>query len=274
MSPQASPVLAPEAAAPLVAAGALVVDLRKPEVFAAGHVPGAVPMTYASLVRDEAPVGGLLPRDDALTALLSSVGLAPGRPVVAYDDEGNGRAGRLVWTLNAVGHRQAAILDGGFEAWREAGLQVEHEARAPAAGHYAARATGEAVAERDWILEHLGDPEVVLVDTRSAAEYRGEDVRSARGGHIPGAVHFDWVAAMDPARHRRVRPRDALLAELAALGVTPDREVVAYCQTHHRSSHTYVVLKALGFPRVRGYPGAWSDWGNRRDTPVTTGERP
>ncbi len=269
-----SPVLPPEAAAGHVAAGALVVDLSKPEVFAQGHVPGAVPVAYASLVRAEPPVGGLLPTDDALSALFSDIGLTPGRAVIAYDDEGNGRAGRLVWTLAAVGHTAAAILDGGHAAWLEAGLDSERESRAVMATRYAARATGDAVADREWLLAHLHDPRVALVDTRSAAEYRGEDVRAARGGHIPGAVSFDWVRAMDPQRHRRVLPRDRLLDELAAIGVTPDKEVVAYCQTHHRSSHTFVVLKALGFAQVRGYPGAWSDWGNAPDTPVATGDAP
>ena len=67
-------------------------------------------------------MGGLLPRDEALSALFSSIGLEPGQPVIAYDDDGNGRAGRLVWTLDAIGHGPAAILDGGFAAWRDAGL--------------------------------------------------------------------------------------------------------------------------------------------------------
>ena len=90
----------------------------------------------------------------------------------------------------------------------------------------------------------------------------------------PGAVHFDWVQAMDAASHRRLRPPEVLAEELGALGVSPDREVVVYCQTHHRSSHTYALLKHLGFPRVRGYHGAWSDWGNRPELPVTTGGEP
>ncbi|MDX1513585.1 MAG: rhodanese-like domain-containing protein, partial [Gammaproteobacteria bacterium] len=89
-----------------------------------------------------------------------------------------------------------------------------------------------------------------------------------RGGHIPGAVNFNWTDAMDPEAQRRLRPRERLLEDLADLGVTPDREVVTYCQTHRRSSHTYVVLKSLGFERVRGYPGSWSDWGNDPSTPV------
>jgi thiosulfate/3-mercaptopyruvate sulfurtransferase len=264
-----SPVLSPVDASRV--AGAIFVDLRKPEEFAAGHVPGAVRMDYSSLVRGEPPVGGLLPDDAALSALFSSIGLTSGQPVIAYDDDGNGRAGRLVWTLAAIGHGPAAILDGGFAAWRDAGLDVStvDEAAVGASDYRAMAEQGtDAVAERDWILERLQDPGVSIIDTRSPAEYRGEDVRSARGGHIPGAVNFDWVQAMDPERHRALRDRDVLLAELAQLGVTPDKEAVTYCQTHQRSSHTFVTLRWLGFNRVRGYHGAWSDWGNQPDTPI------
>jgi len=272
VSAQPSPVLSPAEAA--ARGGALIVDLRKPEIFAAGHVPGALHLDYAALVRGEPPVGGLLPHEPDLSAVLSGLGLTPQRAVIAYDDEGNGRAGRLVWTLAALGHRDAAILDGGFARWEAEGLPVEVAAAAPSPSRYVARLSGDAVADRDWILARLDDPGTVLLDTRSEKEYRGEDVRSARGGHIPGAVSFDWVRAMDPQRHRRLRDAGALRAELAALGVTPDREVVAYCQTHHRSSHTWVVLRWLGFEKVRGYPGAWSDWGNAPDTPITTGGEP
>lgn len=265
-------VLSPQEAAQAVASGqARLVDLRAPEAFQAGHVPGAVSLDFAALVRTDKPVGGLLPDDATLSALFSGLGLVAGQPVIAYDDEGNGRASRLVWTLDAVGHGPAAILDGGFSAWEAVGFEVARGgASVPQRTEYVAHLArgGAVVAGRDWIRAHLESDDVVIVDTRSPAEYRGEDVRSARGGRIPGAVNFDWVKAMDPNRHRALRPHDDLMAELASLGITPEREVVTYCQTHHRSSHTYVVLRALGFERVRGYPGSWSDWGNRADTPI------
>ena len=269
-------VLSPAQAALMLASDApLVVDLRKPEALAGGHVPGAVHLDYSALVRAEPPVGGLLPPAEELAALFTALGVARGRPVIAYDDEGNGRAGRLVWTLNAMGFPEAAVLDGGLSRWREEGLDVESgAAQAQPAGCFRPRPAPEVVAEKAWILEHLSDRSVVLLDTRSPAEYRGEDVRSARGGHLPGAVNFDWVRAMEAGPDRRLRPRQALLEELADLGVTSEREVVVYCQTHHRSSHTYVVLRWLGFEKVRGYPGAWSDWGNDPDTPVNTGDAP
>ena len=259
--------------------GALMVDLRKPEDFAAGHVPGAVNVAYEDLVRGEPPVGGLLPYPGTLAAVLGAMGLISERAVIAYDDDGNGRAGRLVWTLNAVGHNApAAIMDGGFATWRERGFAVQTQIEPVQATRYEfALQHGlglHTIADGEWIAEHLEDPSVRFLDTRTPAEYRGEDVRSARGGHIPGAINFNWLDMQDAERHKALRPRAELLAKLASAGITPDKEVVAYCQTHQRSSHTFVVLKWLGFEHVRGYPGAWSDWGNATDTPIVTGDRP
>ena len=92
--------------------------------------------------------------------------------------------------------------------------------------------------------------------------------RAERAGHVPGAVNFDWVNAIDQTRSLRLKPAQELKQVLSQLGVTPDKEAIVYCQTHHRSAHTYIVLKSLGYPRVRGYPSSWSEWGNSTETSI------
>ena len=150
-----------------------------------------------------------------------------------------------------------------------AGPTLEHQATFPTLSHYEAQfANPDTVADKDYILSRMGQNDFALLDTRSPAEYAGMDVRAARGGHIPGAVNMNWTDAMDLANHLRFKPDQALRTMLEAIGVTPEKEVVVYCQTHHRSAHTYIVLKHLGYPRVRGYPGAWSEWGNDPGLPV------
>jgi thiosulfate/3-mercaptopyruvate sulfurtransferase len=84
----------------------------------------------------------------------------------------------------------------------------------------------------------------------------------------PGAVNFDWVNAIDQTRNLRLKPAEVLKQTFSNLGATPDKEVIVYCQTHHRSAHTFIVLKSLGYPHVRGYPGSWSEWGNSPETPI------
>ncbi len=247
----------------------LVVDLSRAEHYAQGHIPGAVHLEYAQLVASRGPAQGALPEEKHLSGLFSALGLTRETQVVAYDDECNGRAARLLWTLEVIGHPRYSLLNGGLEAWTENGgrLTVVPGKRTPNRDTVDLSAA-RALADKDYVLSRLGDRKTVLLDTRSPGEYRGEIKRAARAGHIPGAVNFDWVRAMDPQRCLRIRPAEELKQELAALGVTPDKEVIVYCQTHHRSAHTYIVLKALGYPDVKGYPGSWSEWGNLPDTPI------
>lgn len=248
--------------------GLLVVDLSRPEVHTQVHVPGAVYVDYGALVAARPPVAGLLPGADHLTAVFSTLGVTPDTHVVAYDDEGGGKAGRLLWTLDVIGHHRWSLLNGGLHAWANEGHPVTSDIVDPTPRRRDVTPTDGAVADAEWIMERLDDPGTVCLDTRAPEEFSGARRFSARGGHIPGAVNMDWVRSMDPARNLRLRPAEALRAELSAMGVTPERKVVVYCQTHHRSSQSYVMLKSLGFERVRGYHGAWSDWGNRQDTPV------
>lgn len=257
-----------ELAESLGAEDVLVVDLCNPQTSASAQVPGAVHLDYASIVATRPPAAGLLPEADRLSSALSSIGMTRDHHVVAYDDEGGGKAGRLLWTLDMLGHGGASMLNGGIHAWANEGHPLADTIAATAPGRYEADVRGEAAADKDYILERIGSPDVVFLDTRTPEEYLGINVRAERGGHIPGAVNFNWLDAIDQQRNLRLKAAAELQALLAGLGVTPDREVIAYCQTHHRSSHTYVVLKSLGFPRIKGYPGAWSEWGNLADTPI------
>ncbi len=108
----------------------------------------------------------------------------------------------------------------------------------------------------------------VLLDARSPEEYNGTKRFTARSGHIPGAVNLNWLDTMDRHRNLRLKTDAELRRMLSERGITPDKEVIVYCQTHHRSAHSYVMLKSLGYTNIKGYPGAWSEWGNSNDTPI------
>lgn len=246
----------------------LVVGVEQPERFATAHIPAAVRLDYADITASDPPVSGLIPSEAALSQALGAIGLSPKHYVVAYDSEGGGRAARLLYTLDALGHEWFSLLDGGLQAWQAAGLPTESGPSAPQPTSYKARLGSHNVANKADIRAWLGDAGFALLDTRSRAEYDGSDLRAAKGGHIPGAAHLEWTEAMQSGEVPRLKPRAELQAMLTQRGINPEKEVVVYCQTHHRSAHTYMLLKHLGYPRVRGYPGAWSDWGNDPDMPV------
>lgn len=246
-----------------------VVAVDTPEDFARVHLPGARLISMDDFMATDGATGGLIPDDAALAARLSDAGLRQDTHIVAYDRAGDAQAARLLYTLDVAGHAAFSLLDGGLAAWQAAGLPLESGAPAPETGAFRVRRRTDAIADRAWISDHLDAAGVCLLDVRSEAEFVGNDVRSARGGHVPGAVNLDWNRLKD--EHGQLRDLAEIRRMLAERGIDQSSEVVTYCQTHVRSSYVYLVLKALGYDRVRGYPGAWSDWGNAEDTPVETG---
>jgi thiosulfate/3-mercaptopyruvate sulfurtransferase len=246
----------------------LIVDLSKPDNYRKLHIPGAVHLDYVQLIATRKPVMGLLPDDDTLEKLFSAIGIDADTHVVAYDDEGGGRAARLLWTLETAGHKRYSLLNGGLHAWANEGYRHDSSAVTPVAKKFVVRHNDAPIARSDYILEHLDDSACCLLDARSADEYLGVKRYAERAGHIPGAVNMEWTQAIDTGRNLRFKADAELTAMLAGIGATPDKQVITYCQTHHRSAHTYIVLKHLGYPDIKGYPGSWSEWGNDPALPV------
>jgi len=246
----------------------LIVDISKAENYQKMHIHGAVHLEYPQILAADKPQMGLLPDDATLAAVLSSIGIDEHTHVVAYDDEGGGRAARLLWTLEAVGHTRYSLLNGGLHAWVNEGHPHDTTAVTATPKVFTVRRNETACADTTYVLERLDNPGVCLLDARSPDEYNGVKKLAERAGHIPGAVNMEWTSAMDKHRNLRLKSRDELDAMLTALGITADKEVIVYCQTHHRSAHSYIMLKSLGFENIRGYPGSWSVWGNNPELPI------
>ena len=250
-------------------ADVLVIDLSKAETYRQYHISGAVHLDYPQIIAGRKPVMGLLPPDEQLSRVFASIGLTPEQHVVAYDDEGGGKACRLLWTLATIGHTRHSLLNGGLIAWANEHHRMTNEPTPVTPSDYpVARHHPDAIADSAYILSRLNAPDLGLLDARTPEEYAGIKCYAQRGGHIPGAVNLDWMAGMDRDRNARLLPQETLRPMLAERGLTPDKEIIVYCQTHHRSAFSYVMLKYLGYERVRGYPGSWSEWGNLPDTPI------
>ncbi|MFV3412700.1 thiosulfate sulfurtransferase [Pseudomonas nitroreducens] len=243
----------------------ILVDLTSAARYAEGHIPGA---RFVAPARTQlgGPAPGLLPAKADLETLFGELGHNPNAVYVVYDDEGGGWAGRFIWLLDVIGHHNYHYVDGGLHAWLADGLPLSQDVPAPAGGPLPLTLHDEPTATREYLQSRLGAADLAVWDARNPSEYSGQKVLAAKAGHVPGAVNFEWTAGMDPARALRIRTDMPQI--LLDLGITKDKEVITHCQTHHRSGFTYLVAKALGYPRVKGYAGSWSEWGNHPDTPV------
>lgn len=241
--------------------------------YRAGHLPGAV---FLDLETDlSAPLGAHggrhpLPDPARAAAVFGAAGIDADSHVVAYDDAGGMVAGRLWWMLRWLGHERVQVLDGGVDAWSAAGGEMVTEVPAVAPTAFEPRVRDGMTVDRAWLLEHAGDPGVIVVDARAPERYRGEvEPIDPRGGHIPGAINLPYA---DNLAGGRFRTPAALRARYAALADADT--VVVYCGSGVSAAHDLMALEACGIAGARLYPGSWSDWVSYADAPVALGAEP
>jgi thiosulfate/3-mercaptopyruvate sulfurtransferase len=235
-----------------------VVDVRDGwEYDGIGHLPTAVSIPFDEFRADEheAESGeghGMLPGEAVWESLLSEAGIAPEDDVVAYDDTHGVFAARFLVTAELYGHdpEKLHLLDGDFSAWQRE-REVSRDAPDVEPTDYDVDPpTATPLVDMEAVAAAV-DSDAVLVDTREDREFEA--------GHIPGAVQFDWREVVDEDS-RGLKPRDEIEAMLADRGITPEKRLVLYCNTARRISHTYVVLRHLGYEHLEFYEGSLTEW--------------
>ena len=252
-----------------------IVDLSRNSVYEQLHLPHALQLKPSMLLRQDEHTSGLLPEPEALQDLIQYLNISPEHHVVAYDDEGGAWAGRLIWNLHCLGFENTSLLNGGIHAWLAVGFPTtsEIEPLTPVSTLVPVVLQNQYRIQYDELLEKCQNQSVQLWDCRTTDEYTGLRLAARRGGHIPGALHFEWSTALNRENHLKLHPLERTRQRLEQLGFNLNEPVVVYCQSHHRSGLAYILGCLLGW-KIQAYDGAWSEWGNRPDSPVITGELP
>ena len=241
--------------------------------YAQGHVPGAVGWNWTTELCDTV-VRDIVPKQK-LEELLGRAGVTPETTIILYGDNNNWFAAWALWQLKVYGHQDVRLMDGGRKKWLAEGRDLEAGDPSPAPTTYKAKDPDPSLrALLPDVQASYTSADTVLVDVRSPAEFTGEILAPPglpetcqRGGHIPGAKSIPWGKACN--EDGTFKSRAELEALYGGQGVTPDKNVIAYCRIGERSSHTWFVLKyLLGFQNVRNYDGSWTEWGNLVGAPV------
>ena len=237
-----------------------------------GHIPGARFVSYGDITTTRDGLMTELPDAALLRQAFVSAGVTDDSRVIVYSDMPL-MASRAFFSLEFLGQRHAAILDGGLKTWQTQGGRIVTDAPLIRQGRLTTHERPELVADAAWIRSRLRSPHVVLVDTRSDVEFRGAGERHGMPslGHIPGARQLEWQELFDDPDAGVFRDPDQLASIFGARAARGDT-VVTYCYVGYRASMTYLVARALGY-EAKLYDGSYQDWA-RRSLPLATGDRP
>ena len=254
----------------------ILVDIRT-DVFTylKSHLPGAVYLNTETLRASRGGIPTRLLDADTYATIFSRMGLPFDRPVVVYSagETHNIDATFLAWILAGFGHRHVFVLDGGFFKWQlEQRPVVAPYPRLPETRFPSAPFAPEQ-ASLDDVLQARRTGDAILVDARPPDQFAGDAGAQMRRGHIPGAINHYWQDDLAREGFGYVwKPRDELRKAYGREGITPDKAIIAYCNSATEASHVHFTLRnLLGYPRVRVYVGSWTEWSERVDLPVERG---
>lgn len=254
------------------AADTRVVDFRPPEEYWEGHIKRSVNLWKKDIVRKANGIPNVVPSKGFIEGVFGSAGIGNQARIVTYGASGNIWASRLFWTLDYFGHQAAGLLNGGINYWKANDNQLTTDPPNLPPEEFEATPDPGKIADARWILNHLNDSGVQVLDTRSPEEYSGQKVlpNTERGGHIPGAIPVEWKEAID-WESQTFKPYPELDRLYEKAGLEKENTIVTYCQTGIRAAHGYFTLRLLGYPEVRMYDGSWIEWANDGELPIETG---
>ena len=251
------------------------VDYDSKANYELGHIPGAVLFDWKNDIND--PITRNVLSKESCQNLLQNAGINNDTTLLLYGDFNNWFAAFAFWVLKYYGYKDVRLINGGRKKWLQEDRALTKDVPTYSQGNFAANEPDSNIRVfLDEVKRAVSAPELKMVDVRSPKEFTGEILappeypteHAQRGGHIPGAVNIPWAQAVNDS-DGTFKSTDELKQLYESKGITPDKEIIAYCRIGERSSHTWFVLKyLLGYPKVKNYDGSWTEWGNMIANPI------
>lgn len=243
-----------------------IVDVRT-RGYDAGHIPGAVLVPNDAIrIATRPPL--FLPTAEEFEQLMARLGISNTTRVVAYDDRGGAYAARLWVVLNAFGHSNVAVVNGGWTKWTAEKRPTTTDVTVVSPAKFHAQLNTKWIATASDVLNAIDKPGIRIVDARTPAEIEGKELRGTRrGGFIRSSTPVYWEDLLDPAT-QTFKPAEEIEKLYRSRGIGPNDEVITYCQVGVRAAHDLFALALIGQTKLRLYLGAWEEWGNREDLPI------
>ena len=243
-----------------------VVDVRR-SGFDQGHIDGAVWLDPES-IRDTSNAPSFMLAAPAFEQAMGRLGISNATRVILYDDRGGLLAARAWWILNACGHSNVALVNGGWVKWTAETRPASTASNPVKVATFKARPDAKWLATLADVQSSIRKPGVRILDARTVAEMDGSDTRlSSRGGVIPSATAVYWEDLLD-ADAKTFKTADELRAIYEKAGVRPSDSVIAYCWVGHRSAVDLFALHLIGYEHLQNYLGSWEEWSKRSDLPT------
>lgn len=247
-----------------------IIDVRSGTRYLMGHLPQSINMWGSDFSNQEGWVEGLIAEPEAFSAVAREKGINNNSEIIVYDDHNSIWATRLWFIFKFYGHQNVKVLEGGYEAWKDKDLPTKILPSGPEIGNFEIKEVkNEWLINSDTIAENLKNKEFILLDTRTKAEYLGEETKSGapRKGRVPGSVHLEWSAVLNKEGNYKSPAEINKLYQQT--GLSEKKEIIAVMSNNGvRAAHTFFTLKLLGYDNLKLYDEAWIGWSSRSDLPV------
>ena len=241
-----------------------IVDTRTFYEYSNGHIPFAINVDLMQYHWNDTSKYGLKTFNIQMQKLLSTIGITPKTLLVFYDNISGPSASRGVWLSLYFSHDKVGLLDGGFNAWKKENKPIQIKTENLKYFKIKDKINQKIIADFKNVKEAIKDKQKhQIIDCRSFKEYSGEYIRATRAGHIPSAINIDWNENISNDKLKKTTDLKKIYSH-----ISKNQEIITYCQGGYRAANTFVILKQLGFKKVKMYLGSWNEWGNNDRWPI------